>query len=57
MTLTFLLTDIEGSLEARPNNLPVQLTSFVGRDSELAELRQQLSAHRLVTLTGIGGGR
>jgi predicted ATPase/class 3 adenylate cyclase len=44
------------SLEARPNNLPVQLTSFVGRDTELAELRQQLSAHRLVTLTGIGGG-
>ena len=44
------------SLEARPNNLPLQLTSFVGRDTELAELRQQLSAHRLVTLTGIGGG-
>jgi hypothetical protein len=44
------------SLESRPNNLPVQLTSFVGRDTELAALRQQLSAHRLMTLTGIGGG-
>jgi predicted ATPase/class 3 adenylate cyclase len=43
------------SLEARPNNLPLQLTSFIGRDSQLAGLRQQLVAHRLVTLTGIGG--
>jgi predicted ATPase/class 3 adenylate cyclase len=43
------------SLEARPNNLPVQLTSFIGRDAELAGLRQQLVAHRLVTLTGMGG--
>src|SRR5512133_1074816 len=37
------------SLEARPNNLPVQLTSFIGRDRELAGLRHQLVAHRLVT--------
>jgi predicted ATPase/class 3 adenylate cyclase len=43
------------SLEARPNNLPLQLTSFIGRDSELAALRQQLVAHRLVTLIGMGG--
>jgi predicted ATPase len=43
------------SLEARPNNLPLQLTSFVGRGSELAALRQQLVAHRLVTLVGMGG--
>jgi predicted ATPase/class 3 adenylate cyclase len=43
------------SLEARPNNLPMQLTSFIGRESELAELRQLLVGHRLVTLTGIGG--
>jgi predicted ATPase/class 3 adenylate cyclase len=43
------------SLEARPNNLPVQLTSFIGRDRELARLRQQLVAHRLVTLVGMGG--
>jgi len=43
------------SLEARPNNLPVQLTSFIGRDTELVQLQRLLSAHRLVTLTGIGG--
>jgi predicted ATPase/class 3 adenylate cyclase len=43
------------SLEARPNNLPMQLTSFVGRERELAGLRQQLVSSRLVTLVGIGG--
>ena len=43
------------SVDAFPNNLPVQLTSFVGRDSELADLRARLSAARLVTLTGEGG--
>jgi predicted ATPase/class 3 adenylate cyclase len=43
------------SLDARPNNLPTQLTSFVGREQELAEARQLLAANRLVTLTGPGG--
>jgi hypothetical protein len=43
------------SLEARPNNLPVQLTSFIGRDRELVQLRGLLVAYRLVTLTGMGG--
>jgi tetratricopeptide (TPR) repeat protein len=43
------------SLDALPNNLPVQLTSFVGRDEELAELRDLLGGHRLVTLTGAAG--
>ena len=37
------------------NNLPMQLTSFVGRDDELRELRDALVNHRLVTLTGAGG--
>ncbi len=36
-------------------NLPVQLTSFVGRGAELDALRQTLAADRLVTLTGAGG--
>ena len=36
-------------------NLPVQLTSFVGRIDEMAEVREILKAHRLVTLTGAGG--
>ena len=36
-------------------NVPLQLTSFVGRHSELSHVKQALSATRLVTLTGIGG--
>jgi predicted ATPase len=36
-------------------NIPLELTSFVGRHSELSEVRKALSAARLVTLTGIGG--
>jgi len=39
-----------------PNNLPVQLTNFIGREAELAEVRQLLrGGARLVTLTGPGG--
>ena len=38
-----------------PNNLPLQLTSFVGRERELAEVAALLGAHRLLTLTGPGG--
>ena len=38
------------------HNLPAELTSFVGRGSELADVaRRLLAAHRLVTLTGPGG--
>ncbi len=37
------------------NNLPSQLTSFVGRERELAELEKLLETSRLVTLTGAGG--
>jgi predicted ATPase/class 3 adenylate cyclase/DNA-binding CsgD family transcriptional regulator len=36
-------------------HLPVQLTSFVGRDAQLTQLRELLGEHRLVTLTGAGG--
>jgi predicted ATPase/class 3 adenylate cyclase len=43
------------SLEATPNNLPHQVTSFVGRDKELAELQRLLTRTRLLTLTGSGG--
>jgi predicted ATPase/uncharacterized protein YndB with AHSA1/START domain len=43
------------SLDVRPNNLPTQLTSFVGRERELAEAGALLAANRLVTLTGPGG--
>ncbi|MFQ5340095.1 MAG: tetratricopeptide repeat protein [Anaerolineae bacterium] len=37
------------------NNLPVSLTSFVGREREMAEIKQHLSTARLLTLTGPGG--
>jgi DNA-binding CsgD family transcriptional regulator len=38
-----------------PNNLPLELTSFVGREAEGSELRQLIRTSRLVTLTGAGG--
>jgi hypothetical protein len=37
------------------HNLPYQLTSFVGREQEIAQLEELVTAHRLVTLTGAGG--
>ena len=43
------------SLNLLPNNLPLQLTQFVGRERELAELTRLVRAQRLVTLTGSGG--
>jgi predicted ATPase/DNA-binding NarL/FixJ family response regulator len=36
-------------------NLPAELTSFVGRRDELAEVKRLLAGSRLVTLTGVGG--
>src|SRR6266540_607327 len=38
-----------------PNKLPVQLTSFIGRERELAEVERLMSTSQLVTLTGAGG--
>jgi predicted ATPase/class 3 adenylate cyclase len=43
------------SLDAFPGNLPIQLTSFVGRRDELASVANALEFSRLVTLTGAGG--
>ncbi|MDQ3944836.1 MAG: LuxR family transcriptional regulator [Actinomycetota bacterium] len=43
------------SLEHLPNNLPVQMTSFIGRSGELAETAGLLAEHRMLTLTGSGG--
>ncbi len=40
---------------APQHNLPTQLTSFVGREKELAEVERLVAANRLVTLTGSGG--
>ena len=43
------------SLDAFPGNLPVQLTSFVGRDDDVVAVAKALEESRLVTLTGVGG--
>jgi predicted ATPase/class 3 adenylate cyclase len=43
------------SLNQFPNNLPIQLTSFIGREKEIAEIKSALESARLLTLTGSGG--
>ena len=43
------------TLDAYRHNLPAQITSFIGREREIRELKQFLNEHRLVTLTGAGG--
>jgi predicted ATPase/class 3 adenylate cyclase/DNA-binding CsgD family transcriptional regulator len=43
------------TLENLPNNLPIQLTSFVGREKELVDIRRLLQNTRLLTLIGPGG--
>jgi predicted ATPase/DNA-binding NarL/FixJ family response regulator len=44
-----------GTLEFREPNIPSELTSFVGRRTELASAKRQLAQSRIVTLTGNGG--
>ena len=43
------------ALDASPGNLRPATTSFIGRESEVAELQGAVKARRLVTLTGVGG--
>jgi predicted ATPase/class 3 adenylate cyclase len=43
------------SLDELPNNLPPQLTSFVGRDEVVSDIKALIGQHRLVMLTGAGG--
>ena len=43
------------SLSTRRSNLPVQVTSFVGRETDLAEVKALIARHHLVTLIGTGG--
>jgi predicted ATPase/DNA-binding CsgD family transcriptional regulator len=43
------------SLDTLPNNLPGELTSFIGRRTELAQIGNALQQARLLTLTGAGG--
>jgi predicted ATPase/class 3 adenylate cyclase/Tfp pilus assembly protein PilF len=43
------------SNDETPNNLPSQLTNFIGRQQETAQIKKRLEQNRLVTLTGSGG--
>jgi predicted ATPase/class 3 adenylate cyclase len=43
------------SISKSTTNLPIQLTSFVGREKEISEIKALLNSSRLVTLTGSGG--
>ena len=43
------------TLDSTPNNLPTQLTSFVGREETVAEAKRLLARTRLLTLVGPGG--
>ena len=43
------------TVDVVPGNLPVQATSFIGRQAEVAELGELVQTHRLVTLVGVGG--
>jgi len=52
---TTLSATPEAEVAAPRNNLPPQITSFVGRDVELREVGKLLQESRLVTLTGAGG--
>src|SRR5207302_1306752 len=55
-TLPVTKGDSAATRASRPkHNLPYQLTSFVGREQEIAQLEQLVTANRLVTLTGAGG--
>jgi len=43
------------TLDVLPNNLPLQLTTFLGREEEVTGIRALLERSRLVTLVGSGG--
>jgi predicted ATPase len=43
------------ALDPTPGNLPRAVTSFIGRESEVAEIEAAVRSHQLVTLTGVGG--
>ena len=43
------------TLDARPNNLPTQLTNFIGRENEIKHVKELLKDNRLLTIAGAGG--
>jgi predicted ATPase/class 3 adenylate cyclase len=56
-TASDLLSDFPAlqTLDSFPHNLPLQLTSFIGREKEILEVKRDLLGDRFVTLTGPGG--
>ncbi|MCB9837751.1 MAG: protein kinase [Phycisphaeraceae bacterium] len=50
-----MASSASASMLAPPSNIPVSITSFVGRDQVLEELRALWSSARMLTLTGSGG--
>jgi predicted ATPase/DNA-binding SARP family transcriptional activator len=48
-------SEATSSLELFADNLPAQLTRFIGREQEMVEVKRLLSRTRLLTLTGAGG--
>lgn len=49
------ITDIFSISSKQKNNLPTQLTTFIGREKEIEEVKEAIKNYRLVTLTGSGG--
>jgi len=43
------------TLDSHPNNLPVQLTQFIGREAEIVQVKNLLRQNSLLTITGPGG--
>src|SRR5215469_2883231 len=43
------------TLDVISNNLPIQLTTFIGRDREIEDVKRSLGESRLLTLVGVGG--
>ena len=51
----FLTSSSEGPPDAGKHNLPAPRSSFVGRETELRNVKRDLAMTRLLTLTGVGG--
>lgn len=43
------------TLDARPNNLPAQISNFIGRENDIKQISENLGTASLITLTGSGG--
>ncbi len=53
--VTALADDRQDPRSRKPSNLPEPLTSFIGRERELVEIKRLLPGKRLLTLVGVGG--